>query len=294
MEQRFFGWTPSAPDRRDTYYRAPEHIVTALPPKVDLSKPPLPYPFEPPFNQGRLGSCGPNTVASDLIHDMINEPGVALAIPSRLFIYYATRSLMGTIQSDSGVNNRDMLRALATYGWATEQEWPYDVNRFTTRPPEEVIAAAKARRIGRYERVPQDLTSMQAALASGEPFVFGFTVYESFVSQTVEKSGDVPMPRATERRIGGHDVLIVGYDDATQRFRFKNSYGPEWGDKGYGTVPYAYALSPSLAADFWLIRDSGMKPTVSTTTTPAPAPSDGAQLVFAETVEPGRYRLVKV
>ena len=49
-------------------------------------------------------------------------------------------------------------------------------------------------------------------------------------------------------------MLAVGYDDASQRFIVRNSWGPGWGMKGYFTIPYSYLTSNNLADDFWTIR----------------------------------------
>jgi C1A family cysteine protease len=62
------------------------------------------------------------------------------------------------------------------------------------------------------------------------------------------------MPKKTERTLGGHAVLAVGYDDKAKRFTVRNSWGPGWGIKGYFTIPYAYLASRDLADDFWTIR----------------------------------------
>ena len=91
-------------------------------------------------------------------------------------------------------------------------------------------------------------------LAEGFPFVFGFTVYESFESQTVAKSGKANIPSARERALGGHAVLAVGYDDKQKRLMVRNSWGPAWGQKGYFTMPYAYVKNRDLSDDFWSIR----------------------------------------
>ena len=95
---------------------------------------------------------------------------------------------------------------------------------------------------------------MKGCLASGFPFVFGFTVYESFESQEVAKTGMVPMPAAGESVLGGHAVLAVGYDDGHQRFIVRNSWGTGWGMQGYFTMPYAYLTERDLSSDFWTIR----------------------------------------
>jgi C1A family cysteine protease len=95
---------------------------------------------------------------------------------------------------------------------------------------------------------------MKGCLAAGYPFVFGFTVYESFESDAVAKTGVVEMPAPSEKVLGGHAVVAVGYDDSTQRFIVRNSWGPGWGMGGYFTIPYAYLTDSNLADDFWTVH----------------------------------------
>jgi C1A family cysteine protease len=95
---------------------------------------------------------------------------------------------------------------------------------------------------------------MKACLAEGYPFVFGFTVYESFESEAVAKSGKLNLPKKNEAQAGGHAVMAVGYQDSSKRFIIRNSWGPNWGLNGYFTMPYDYLLSENLSDDFWTIR----------------------------------------
>lgn len=115
------------------------------------------------------------------------------------------------------------------------------------------VAAAGQRAVS-YSRVVQSLNQLKGALAAGFPVVLGFTVYESFEGADVAATGVVPMPGAGEKVLGGHCVVAVGYDDSSQRFIIRNSWGAGWGQDGYATMPYPYLLSSSLASDFWTIR----------------------------------------
>lgn len=275
MTQHSYGWKPSPPDFRDHVYMVPDHVRAALPPSVDLSRPALPGPFEPAWDQGSIGSCGPHTASADIVFAALKQQSLPAApMPSRLFVYWCARSVMGTLPEDSGVTNRDMLKALARHGWCDELLWPYVPNRMRDRPPQMCFDQAEKRKITQYLAVPQTLDAMRGCLAAGDPFIFGFSVYESLETAAVAKSGVVPMPKSGERVLGGHDVLVVGYDDAAQRFKFRNSWGAGWGQSGYGTIPYAYATNPRLAGDFWTVRHAGLPaPVGPTPPVPPPGPS---------------------
>jgi C1A family cysteine protease len=84
--------------------------------------------------------------------------------------------------------------------------------------------------------------------------VIGFSVYDSFESDAVAKTGVMPMPGPAEKMLGGHAVLVVGYDDSEQRFIVRNSWGKGWGQAGYFTMPYAYLTEANLSDDFWTVR----------------------------------------
>ena len=128
--------------------------------------------------------------------------------------------------------------------------------KFSVKPGAACYRAAQQHDITVYERL-ETLSDMKACLADGFPFVFGFTVYESFESPAVAKTGRVPMPSSDERVLGGHAVVAVGYNDADQRFIVRNSWGTSWGLKGYFLMPYAYLANRDLSDDLWTIRRGG-------------------------------------
>jgi len=246
-----YGWIPDLPDERDHMYAAPAQFLAALPASVDLRKscPPI-------YNQGMLGSCTANAIGGAIEFDRLKQK-LTDFVPSRLFIYYNERRIEGTVGIDSGAQLRDGIKSVASEGVCPEPEWPYVITKFTQKPPAKAYKDALADRAVSYQSLIADLNQMKGCLASGYPFVFGFTVYESFESAAVKKTGHAPMPATGERAIGGHAVMAVGYDDSRQLFLVRNSWGHEWGISGYFTLPYTYLVQPGLARDFWTIRIVG-------------------------------------
>jgi len=247
---RRFGWRPDLPDIRDQLYAAPMRMLGALPAQMDL-RPQCPKEV---YNQGDLGSCTANAIAAAVQFDRMKQKMTPDFIPSRLFIYYNERVIEGTVNEDSGAYIRDGIKSVNKQGVCPEPEWPYDIAKFAQKPPAKCYRDALHTRATAYSRLVRSLTQMKGCLASGYPFVFGFTVYESFESDAVARTGEVPMPSTTEKVLGGHAVMAVGYDDASSRFIVRNSWGPGWGMDGYFTMPYAYLTEENLSDDFWTIR----------------------------------------
>lgn len=205
------------------------------------------------YDQGQLGSCTANGIAGAVEFDQLKQKQKSFT-PSRLFIYYNERVIEHTVSQDSGAQVRDGIKVVAKIGAPPETDWPYDIAKFADKPPAAAYTDAKQDLVTVYTRVVQNLQQMQGCLASGYPFVFGFTAYESFESAPVAQSGVVPMPAPSEKVVGGHCMLAVGYDSQQRVFIVRNSWGATWGMKGYCTMPFEYLLSSSYASDFWTLR----------------------------------------
>jgi len=242
-----YGWIPDLPDRRDRLFAARPKARAALPKSVDLR--PVCSPVE---DQGQLGSCTANALAGALEY-LERKDAVSFQDVSRLFIYYNERVVEHTVSDDSGAMLRDGIKTLAKLGVCPETLWPYVIARFAAKPSPACFAAAGKHQITSYARL-ETTDDMRTCLAAGFPFVFGFTVYESFESQAVARSGIVPLPKLGESALGGHAVVGVGYDDAKKRFLCRNSWGPHWGLGGYFWMPYGYLGDRRLSDDFWTIR----------------------------------------
>jgi C1A family cysteine protease len=243
----WYGWIPDLPDYRDKLYSAIAAPPKRLPPAVDLRT--MCSAVE---NQGQLGSCTANALVGNL-EFLEKKTGQAPADLSRLFVYYNERAMEGTVNEDAGAMIRDGVKTLVNQGVCTENIWPYVIARFTAKPPAACYRQALTHQVVSYHRI-LTLLEMKSCLAEGFPFVFGFTVYESFESPAVARTGRLNLPRPQERLLGGHAVMAVGYDDAAKRFTIRNSWGADWGLAGYFTMPYAYLDSRDLADDFWTLR----------------------------------------
>ncbi len=244
-----YGWIPDLPDHRDKLYSAFTKVaVEKLPARIDLR--PKCSPIQ---DQGQLGSCTANALAGNV--DLLKKQQLKKVLDfSRLFIYYNERVIEHTIGSDSGAMLRDGIKTLVKQGACPELEWPYDIAEFAKQPSEKAYKDALSYQITSYYRI-NSLEQMKHTLSTGYPFVFGFSVYESFESPQVASSGIVPLPQKGERLLGGHAVMAAGFDDTSKQFVVRNSWGTSWGQKGYCMIPYDYLTNKNLASDFWTIRD---------------------------------------
>lgn len=244
-----YGWRPDTPDLRDRAAKVVAPLrISALPPSVDLSA----HAAMPPvYDQGQLGSCTANAIGGAFEYELRRQQ-LADFVPSRLAIYYGERVIERTVKSDAGAEIRDGMKVISKQGAGPETLWPYVISRFTRAPSAAYLAAAKKHLCLSYERVEQTEVGIKRALAGGYPIVFGISVYDSFESDAVAKTGRVPMPKTSEKLLGGHAILMTGY--VTSRVRFRNSWGKSWGLGGYATLPLDYVLSTDLSSDFWIVK----------------------------------------
>ena len=203
-------------------------------------------------DQGNLGSCTGNAIAG-AIELMDRKNGKNLDV-SRLFIYYYERLLEGTVNYDSGAYIRDGIRATYTYGAPVESLWPYNISKFRTVPTQAAITDAAKRKVTSYQRA-DNFNAVIDAITAGYPVIVGFSVYSSFESPTVSRTGVMPYPNTSrEPMLGGHAVLLVGYNKLNNTFIARNSWGSNWGDRGYFYMPFQVIQNTNMSSDFWVIK----------------------------------------
>ncbi len=234
----------------------------------------------PPVTEQQYNSCVAESLAAAYSYAAILQVGrTAHQLPSRLFLYYQARLADGMERRDEGAFIGSGAQSLVASGVCEEKYHTYSVGPLL-RPSRAAYADAPDHVAISVKMVDQNLTAIKDLLARNFPVVIGFLVYPSIQSALVERTGDVPLPSAAEMRsppLGGHAVVLVGYDEPTQKFFFRNSWGTQWGTQGHGTFPYAYILDGFLSQDFWVIlsvNDSAtpLPPIPDPTPTPVPVP----------------------
>jgi C1A family cysteine protease len=246
MPKYIYNVKPSPPDARDIVYEVSEKAI--LPTKVDLSS-----EMPPVLDQKALGSCALNATSNILRH-LLKVEKLPEIQPSRLYLYYNTRVLIAgdSAKEDTGCILRDVCKAVQKYHACEEKVWPYIIPKFSKAPPLTAYKNAELHRQVKYVRVPLVLDTIKQLVFNKTPILIGVAVYESFETNEAISSGDIPMPDPkTEKMLGGHAIVLCGYDDDTQRFTIQNSWGTGVGKKGFFTLPYDYVLDPNLAGDFW-------------------------------------------
>ena len=259
------GWLPDPMDHRDLAVSSPivkaakantsqeSKRVMGASPKANKSKVDLRRYCSPIEDQGDIGSCTAQSAAGlleFLWRQTIDEPVDA----SRLFIYKATRNLLGW-SGDTGAFVRETIKAIRLFGACPESHWPYETEAFDDEPPAFCYAYANNFKALVYYRLEPTIAELEKSLAAGIPFAFGFSCFASIDDFDVSRTGHIPFPKKRDKNVGGHAVMCVGFDRKAKHFIIRNSWGEGWGDGGYGYLPYEY-FTKGLADDCWAVVKS--------------------------------------
>ena len=237
---RKYGLIPSPEDTRDFLARDIGYQLVDLPDEWELR------PTAPVRDQGQQGGCTGFAGCALMDHRWLRNGHIFA--PGDL--YWNELDLEGNVGTDSGAMIRDCMKALQRRGVCLEKDDPYTELAYKTAPSVQAVSGALGFSIRTYHRL-HTWDDMRAAIHAGNPVDIGFTVYESFESDEVAKTGIVPMPKWGEEKLGGHSVAVFGYN--TEYAIVKNSWGLDWGDKGWFYLPKKF-FTMSRVSDLWIIQ----------------------------------------
>ena len=290
IEPRGMGWLPDYPSLQDhtlhTDQVSPKRkargqiqSVSTMLATLGATTPPLQLPTSadlrawcsPIENQGSLGSCTAHAGVGMVEYYERRAFGKHIDA-SRIFLYKTTRNLLKST-GDTGAFLRSTMEALVLFGVPPEEYWQYVIADFDKEPGAFCYAFGQNYQAINYYRLDPPgttpaalLNQIKSNLVAGLPSMFGFSVYASYTQAAT--TGKIPFPTAGEKIVGGHAIMVVGYDDTmkiknsnagavetTGALLIRNSWGTAWGTAGYGWLPYEYLLK-RLATDWWsLIKE---------------------------------------
>lgn len=218
--------------------------VASLPPSIDLSS-----EFPSPGDQGNMKSCVAWAVAYGLKSQQeFRERKWPLTSQSHLFSpsYVYNQICKGT---DAGSYFENALDLLRQQGVAALSVFPYTPD-IRVMPDSSDRSAASPFKIRSYTPAARETPSVKTYLSQKIPVLIGAMVDESF-----KQLGQGRIFDHFSGSGGGHAMVVVGYDDAKGNGAFKvlNSWGEQWGDRGYGWI--AYATFGEMVREAWVVTD---------------------------------------
>lgn len=263
---RWYGWRPQLPNPFEAKYLTRK--VVRLAPKFDQRGTPT---MPSIYDQGQLGSCVGHGVTA-VTEQALAIEGKSVGPLSRLMCYYDARRIEGTTSQDAGAQISDGVTGVAKWGLCTEVLWPYDISKFASLPPPKARQNGAKHKAVKSYAVNQASADLKQCISEGFGVVFGFTVYESFESAAVAKTGVMPMPSHSEQIVGGHcftgdtkvsllDGREVSMKVLTEEFKDKQFWVYSCDADG-NVVPgkaYAPRLTRKDAAIVEVVLDNGEK-----------------------------------
>lgn len=223
----------------------------SIPAAVDLSS-----KFPKPGYQGEQQSCvawATGYAVKSYHENLKNNWGLDLAETtfSPSFIYNQINN-----GKDLGSTIPDAMELVKSQGSATLKTMPY--SEYTQKPGAQARIEAAKYKAASYERLDgKNIDSLKLLLAAGNPIVIGMRTYENFMTY----SGGV-YKKTSGAYLGGHAMVIVGYDESKRAFKIMNSWSDRWGEKGF--VWYDYSLFSEMNHTAMVLYDKpGNTPAVS-------------------------------
>ena len=205
-------------------------------------------------NQGSRGTCSVFALIGVLEFEYAHKKDQTTPL-SVEYLNWASNKVTGQIVDGSFFG--DALNGLLNYGVCSNEYFPYYFTNYTKKvePSEAAIVDAGYRKSAELIWIKEwnpkngmnesQLSMVRKMIDAEHPVAVGFQWPRKEEQYRKMINGMMYVP-PREGVYDGHSIIIVGYrDDASAPgggyFIFKNSFGKDWEDQGYGKMPYEYA-----------------------------------------------------
>lgn len=210
-----------------------------LPQSYFLKMPPV-----DPKGQGAQASCAGWSVAYATTYltnaNAANADGTPnysrLLSPAYIYsqVKLSSQTCDGGSYLISNGTNKGALDIAIEQGICPWQTMPYQQNTCQTKPTAQQTNAASANRVQQYTRLSASTpTDIKKALSTNQPVIVCVEMDNDLVN-----AGTQFVWQQHGASLGNHFVVVCGYDDTKKAFQFINSWGTNWGNKGYGWISY--------------------------------------------------------
>ena len=239
MKKNFFGLLSSPYDKRDYIVEPFLKDIKELPTKYDLTDKQSPIK-----NQGNEGACV--GFAGTAVKEY--QEKIDYSLEGNDYIDLSERFLYEECKKKSGHKEGSTLVAcayvLANKGICEEGYWKYIPKNPQQPLPGAYHNAMKFKVQSNYVKIYKE-ADLKNALVKYGAILIGVKVYDNWYKNV---NGHIPdlnwwgkfLSFFGVNILGGHAITLVGYDDETQEYKFKNSWSENWGDKGYGYISYKH------------------------------------------------------
>lgn len=214
-----------------------------VPTKVDLRQ-----KWWPIDDQGKTGACVGYATAFGVLRWLYVEKGLLRKgnskpnRPSARFIWMANKetdeltNYPTTFIESAGTQTKLALKVVRKYGCVSEDLLPMS-GKLSKMSGAAFYALSSQFRILSYHNLGTNLDDWRIWLATRGPILNRVKVDQSWYEASKRK-GTLTTFDATSVRNGGHAVCLVGYN--SKGFIIRNSWGTDWGDKGFGYASDEY------------------------------------------------------
>jgi hypothetical protein len=211
-------------------------------------------------NQGYIGACVPTCISTVYYYLTMKQSNYINFRISRLYLYYQVRKLYDDLDNDNGSTIIDCINILHTDGILPEFLYPYINDNLYKNPNKFLEKYSKFCKCLGFENVKRNQIKNKILLDF--PILCGIKIFKNIDDKKVKKTGIIEIPNNIndsdnllgDNLLGGHCIILIGFDDNTKYYKFINSWGSNWGDNGFGYLPYEYITSEYLSDEFYILK----------------------------------------